>query len=233
MKYKRSVAKWIVFTLLIIPFVCGCVENEVPPTISEPVSETTNTFAPTAQKEPSPSSASLPTEPAIPSPSPTVAPPVASPSNAPTQVEATLLPSPASVESTLPPGAPSSGIWISSHDRVGSEAWIQFEVYYQDGEPLIDVLEACVSYSCDIFGDLFEAEGCSHTQSPGRIPIKNGKIRIDFGDIMPEVVTHNSKLGIIDAVVTSPDEITGSWILPACDLWLNLELDHLTITPTP
>jgi hypothetical protein len=233
MKHNRFFKKRIAFSMLITLILCGCVEQEVTPTVREPVVLPSNTRVPITLTVPAASNTLLPSETAISVPSPTLMPQVetSSPTQAP--VEATLPPQPATMGSTLPPGMPAAGIWISSHARRGSEAWIQFEIYYRDGEPIVDVLEACISYSCDVIGELFEAEGCSETQSPKQVPIKNGKFQIDFGDIMPETVTHNSKFGTIISRVNSQEEITGSWILPACDLWLNLDVEHLAVTPTP
>jgi hypothetical protein len=128
---------------------------------------------------------------------------------------------------------PAPGIWISSHEKKGSRVWIEFEVYYVDGEPMLDVLEACVSYSCDLLGEEFEAEGCSASQSPKEIPIRNNQIQIDFNGIMMETITRQSKLGMVCSHSPESEVITGTWILPACDYWIPFDVRLNAITPTP
>lgn len=123
------------------------------------------------------------------------------------------------------PGMPAPGIWVSAHARQGSRFWIQFEVYYRDGQPFIDVLEACAHYSCEAQGENFEAKGCAGDKSPRSIPLVNGKLQIDFKNIMPETVTRGSKLGSIHARFPEPQVIDGVWIIPACDLWIKLEVE--------
>jgi hypothetical protein len=165
----------------------------------------------------------------------------------PTEMQATpsITPEPSTAASTntpiptlpstmvLEPGMPAPGVWISNHDKKGSRTWIEMEVYYVDGKPMADVLEACVDYSCELFEGEFEAYGCSGSQSPKEIPFTEGRFQINFNGLMMENVTHQSKLGMISGQSTATEVITGTWILPACDYWLPLDLKFNATTAAP
>lgn len=154
----------------------------------------------------------------------------AAPTAAATALASTAMP-PAASETpqllktrALEPGLPAPGIWISRHAKQGSPAWIQFEVYYQDGQAYVDVLEACIDYACDVLGEDMEAKGCTGTRSPKAIPLRSGALQIEFTGLMPDTLTHASKLGTIHAHFPEPEVIAGAWIIPICDLWMPLQV---------
>jgi len=153
----------------------------------------------------------------------------------PTTIEVeTLAPTePPVVETSATPGFSSKGIWISDHDKRGARTWVEFEIYTKDGEQKIDVLEACVNYSCEYLGEIIVMEGCSKDKSPKGIQIRNGKFIIDFHGIMPEKFTHHSRLGMIYGQLLDTDVITGSWIIPACDYWMPFDVRYTVETATP
>jgi len=126
-----------------------------------------------------------------------------------------------------------NGVWISDHDKRGARTWIQFEVYSKEDQSKLDVLEACINYSCEYMGEIFIAEGCSGDKSPKGIPIRNGKFTIDFHGILPENLTHHSRLGMIYGQILDNQVITGTWIIPVCDYWLPFDVRYTAETATP
>lgn len=209
-------------------FLLGCsanIEQTIEVTPSElPVME--STLASTTL--PVPTDTSFPTS----TPAPATAEPSAT-SVVPTETTTPVPTVQISSTNTKEPGMPETGIWISNPENQDSRVWIQFEVYYVDGQPMVDVLNACVDYSCEWLGDEFEVEACSDNLSPSGIPVKNGRLNIDFKGILNERITNKSRLGLINGEFIQPDVITGTWVLPSCDFWIPLDISYNGPKSTP
>ncbi len=235
MKGTNFIRGWRLLAVLILVITSACADQAATSTV-EPATEIPVVNASLESGE-QPVATSIVPAPSVtsvkitPEPSPIV---ITEKPSATIPVADTIAPTePPPLDSSATPASSSNGLWISSHDKEGARTWIQFEIYSEQGASKLDVLEACVNYSCDYLGEIITSDGCSGDKSPKGIQIQDGKFMIDFHGILPEKMTHHSRIGMIYGQILDAQVITGTWIIPVCDYWMPLNVRYSSGVTTP